>query len=351
MRQQSNKQEKITQQKKRYHIPLLVLAVISVLVVGGILWHYAWKESDPAHTAVLQVGEDVVYLDEMNFNILQNIDSMDLAMEAGTSDVEEQYKEDLLHMVMDYKVEAMVARQQGITLTEEEQATIRQDSVAFLGTVDGSVLRKLGITQECIMRIYTDRYLAHALEEDATSDLEVEQQNFCTLYVMFFPKIEMDEEGDYIRQEDGETPIMLSEELIAKCKQDAEDARAALLDGKDAEEVAKQYGVEIYSGEQSNLTGSFEEPIDEYAVSLHEGECSPVLELSSCFLIVDMLEENDAEKAEEILSYYEADQKKERIEEKRKTWYQETGISEEPDLIGNTWKKVSLYDFAQYGEE
>ena len=349
MRQQNNKQENITQQKKGRYILLLV--VIGVLAAGGLLWYYAVRENDPAHTAVLRIGEEVVYLDELNFNILQNIDSMELDMEADTSDLEDQYKEDLLHMVMDYRVEAMVAQQQGITLTEEEQSTIRQDAVAFMGTVDGSALRKLGITQECIMRIYTNRYLAHALEEEATSDLEVEPQNFCTLYVMFFPKIQMDEQGDYIRQEDGETPVMLSEELIAQRKKDAEDARAALLDGKDAEEVARQYGVEAYSSEQSNLAGSFEESINGYAESLHEGECSPVLELSSCFLIVDMLEENDAEKAEEILNYYRSDQEKEIIGEKRKAWYQETGVSEEPDLVGNTWKKISLYDFTQYGEE
>ena len=46
-----------------------------------------------------------------------------------------------------------------------------------MGTVDGRILKQLGITQERVIEIYTQRYLAHALEESVIKDLKVEEQN------------------------------------------------------------------------------------------------------------------------------------------------------------------------------
>ena len=214
-----------------------------------------------------------------------------------------------------------------------------------------SILKQLGITQERVIEIYTQRYLAHALEESVIKDLKVEEQKYCTMYMLLFPKVETDANGDYVREDDGETPVMLSEEDIKKKKEDCEKAYEELKDGADIEEIAVKYGVSNVSGEESNLAESFEKPFSEYAVKLKEGEYSPILETASCYGILKMITENNEEIAEQIMGYYKSDLEQETIDENKTKWYEEAGAGSGADFVGSTWENISLYDFVKYVEE
>lgn len=336
---------------------IFIAALVGILVIGIGVCLYRKAEQESSKKEVFRIGDKTVYLDEVNYYLLQSVTELGLTADEleqltqEDADTQEHYKSEVLQVIVKDKVEAAVAGQQGITLTEEEETAIAKDAVAYMGTVNGSALRNLGITKECIATVYTEKYLAQLLEKSVTDEIEVEQDNFCTMYQMFFPKVEMTEDGDYARQDDGVTPILLPDEQIAKAGEDAEAAHKALEAGEEPDEVAKRYGVDVYSGEAGNLSGSFEEPFLEYARSLKEGECSPVIDMSSCYVILKMMQENDEETAEQILGYYRLDLEQEAIEEKRTQWYQEMGVGEEPDFIGNTWKKLSLYDFVKYVEE
>lgn len=335
---------------------IVVIAVLLILAAGG-LWVLSGEGNKPSDKLAFTVGEEEVYLDEVNFCILQNVVNLGITtdllnntkVDDGTS-AAEYYKQEILELMSDYKVEYITAKKQGLAITEEEEQSVRSDAVQFMGSINGSVLSQLGITQDMVIEVYKQRYLAKKLEDTVTGDIETEEQRFCTMYMMLFPKVEMGEDGDYIRQEDGETPVMLSEEEIDKSRQDAEDAYQELIDGAELETVADKYGVTAYSGEESNLSGSFGEPFSQYAESLKDGEYSPVLETESCYAILKMITANNAELAEQIMSYYKADVAKEKIAEEKKRWYEEAGI-ESPKLNGSIWEKVSLYDFTQYAED
>ena len=229
----------------------------------------------------------------------------------------------------------------------DREKSVRSDVVQFMGSINGTTLNRLGITQDCVTEVYKQRYLVKKLEESVKKEVTVEDQNYATMYILFFPKVEMTEDGDYKRQEDGKTPVMLSEEMIARRKKDADEAYRELSDGARIEEIAEKYGVSAYSGEESNLTGSFGTPFSEYAESLKENEYSPVIETESCYAILKMVEVNNQELADQIMSYYKADLEEEKIAEKKKEWYKETGVSEEPDFAGSIWKDISLYDFTE----
>lgn len=345
------------ERKRRKEIVSTVVVVVVMLVLAAIgLWMLSGEGNKPSDKLAFTVGEEEVYLDEVNFCILQNVVNLgittDMLNNTETKDgssAAEYYKQEILELITDYKVEYMTAKQQGIALTEEEEKSVRSDAVQFMGSINGGVLKELGITQDMVIKVYKQRYLAKRLEDAVTAELEPEEQNYCTMYMMLFPKVEMEESGDYKRQEDGKTPIMLSEMDIDKRKQDADAAHQELIDGADIEEVAEKYGVVAYSGEESNLSGSFGEPFSEYAESLKEGEYSPVLETESCYAILKMVTENNEELAEQILGYYNADVAKDKVEEEKKQWYEEAGI-EGPKFNGSVWEKVSLYDFTQYVE-
>lgn len=355
-----SKEERIILEKRKKRKKYLIMAGLitaGIVILAVLLWKVSEVGNDPAEKVVFKIGDEAVYLDEVNLCILQNVlnsgitaDMLDEMEENGNS-ADDTYKNDILETLIDYKVKAMVAKKRGITLSDEEKKAVRSDTMEYMGKVDGHTLKQLGITQDRIIEIYTDRYLAHALEETVTKDITIEDQNYCTMYILLFPKLEMDENGDYLTEEDGKTPIMLSEEEIRQKKNDADTAYQELLDGADIEETAEKYGVKAVSGEESNLADSFGEPFGEYAKKLKEGEYSPVLETESCYAILKMLRPDNEEFADQILQYYKSDLEEDAINENKAKWYEEAGVSGEAEFIGNTWKSISLYDFVQYVEE
>ena len=177
----------------------VILAVIGIAVLAAVLWKLSGAGNAPSEKVVFKVGGEAVYLDEVNLCIYQNVmnlgmtaDSLNTTAEDGSS-ADDYYKKEILQMIMDYKVEAKVARMRGMTLSDEEKKEIRNDVVEYMGEADGRMLRKFGITQERIIEIFEERYLANGLEQTVTQTVTVEEQNYCTMYMLLFPKVEMDE--------------------------------------------------------------------------------------------------------------------------------------------------------------
>lgn len=351
-RHQSNRED-----CKKPSVGKRILGIAAIcLVVAGMavgLWKLSGEADKPSKQAAFRIGEETIYMDEVNFCMLQNItglgittDTLDTTQEDGTSTAQ-YYKQKLLELIMNYHVEAEIAKKQGITLTDEEQQNVRTDVVQYMGKVDGRVLRQYDISQERMEEIYTLRYLAQKLEDSVTADVEQVDQKYCTMYMLLFPKVETDADGNYQKDDETGLPVMRSDEEIEQAKQNAEEALQRLKDGEAIEELAKEYGVEAVSGEESNLADSFGEPFSEYANSLKKGEYSPVLETESCYAIAQMVEENNEKLADQILSYYQEDADKEAVAAKRTEWYEELGVGEEPDWIGASWKNLSFYDYLQ----
>lgn len=351
-------QEKIEQsgavsKGKEIAFTVVVGLLMLVAVVFG-LWKLSGEGDKPSRVLAFTVGTEEVYMDEVNFVILQNIQSTSMTAESLDTvsaengvDVASIYKEKILEVIMDYKVAYMVAKEQGMELTAEEIEEVKLDVSSYLGEVDSRLLNQWGIERSMIQEVYEQRYLAHKLEATITDKVEIEEYQYCTVYFMLFPKVEMGADGSYATEADGETPIMLSESEIQQAKKDADAALVLLKEGKDPDEVAKKYGVENYSGQESNISTSFDETFTKYTTTLKEGECSPVIELESCYAIVKMITENNEEMAEQILEYYAEDVKQEALDEQRVLWYEQIGVGEEPEFAGNSWSLVNLYDYVQ----
>lgn len=350
-------QEEQKSKRRNTVVTVLVLGLLVVFAAAG-LWKLSGENDKPQNKLVFTVGEEEVYLDEVNLCILQNVvnlgitDSMldDTTAQDGTQ-AAEYYKQRILELIMDYKVEYLTAQNRGMKLTEEEEKDIKSDVVLYMGSINGSILQEFGITQECVTEVYRQRYLARKLEQKEVESVVVDDQHYCTMYIMLFPKVKMLQNGDYERQEDGKTPIMLSEEEIAAQKAEADAAYQELLDGEDIQKIADKYGVAEYSGEESNLADSFGEPFSKYANSLKEGEYSPVLDIESAYAIVKMITVNNEELADQILQYYKSDLESEKIAEEKVKWYEELNVGEQPKFNGSVWKNISLYDYTRYMEE
>lgn len=355
----NDKTEKLQDKKTVRNIILTVFAVVVVIVLLALgLWLLSEKSKTPEETVVMKVGDRDVYLDEVNLYCLENvtqlgitIDQLDTVTASDGTPAPEYYKREILDLILDTKITYMKAVEEGITLTKEEKSAIQSDAVEYMSNVSGSVTKKMGITMNTVLQSYEERYVVKKYGDELMSDVEVEEQQYCTIYMLLFPKVQVDEKGNYIKDSDGESAILLSEDEIKEKKADADAALLELQDGADIEEVAKEYGVDLVSGQESNLVGSFGDPFDEYAGTLKEGELSPVLEIESCYAIIQMVEENNEDLAQQITSHYREEKEKEEMSQFLASWYEEYGIDKDNVLVGSAWDKLSLYDFAQYVEE
>ena len=357
---EERKARRLKEERENRRMQLVIMAVVlfvAAAVFVLVLWKVSGESENPSKNAAFQIGEDVVYMDEVNFCIFQNAVNLGIDTEALSatakdgSSADAYYKQEIMDMITDYKVEARIAAKEGLSLSKEDEQTVQNDVASLMEKIDGRILRELGITHELITDVYEQRYLARKLEQTVTEELEMEDVTYCTMYMLLFPKIKMNENGDYVKEDDSDTPVMLSEEEIAKRKEDAEAAYKELREGTDIAKLAKKYGVEDYSGEQQNTPESFGEFFEEYAKKLKEGEYSPVIDTPSCYAILEMVTPNNEELAEQITNYYRSDLEKETIEKNKTKWYEEAGVSEEMIKTCKAWDKVTFYDFVKYVEE
>ena len=357
--------ERIDAEKRKNNIIItFVMAVCGVCALAAIFYLVFHKEHSAHDTVVFTVGDEKVRKDEVNFCILQNVINLQIDEEklsvsledmqsVKAENADEYYKNEILEMMTEYKVEYITAVKQGLTLTEDEKNQVRTDVTKYLSTVNSRVLNELGITKDCIMNVYEQRFLANKLVEKTLAEIDVDENDidkrYATIYVMLFPKVETTDDGDYVREEDGKTPVMLSEDEILEQKNNAYAAYKELTDdGTDVNGVAQKYGVEIFSGEQSNMIDSFDEPFSDYAKELKEGEYSQVIDTSSCYAIVKMIDENNEQITEQIMETYRSDVKQEELETIKDGWYDELSVSKEPEPVYNVWSKITFYDFVKY---
>lgn len=352
-----DKNEKKNTNKKVHKTRVIIaLAVFFIVVAVGLLFVKMIRKK-PNETMAFQIGSEVVYMDEVYLctlqNLLQlNLDSDALAKEDRNGRMAEQYyKDEIRDVIVNYRVESELAISQGMQLTVEDEKIVKENTAKLMGSISGNAFRELEISSDCLSQVMKKQYLARKFELESVKDITTEREHYCTMYFLLFPKIKTDANGEFVYEEDGATPVLLDEAEITLCKANAESARQMLLDGVEAEEVAKKYGIEVYSGEQKNLASSFDEAFVPYAKKLKEGECSPIVETASCFGIVKMISTQDEDAENQIYAVHEQEEKEEKIIENRKEWFKQFGISDEVPKELPAWKKMTLFDFVKYVEE
>lgn len=324
--------------------------VVLVLVVI-ICFSKMGKTTDPSKEKAFQIGDDITYMNEVYVCVLQTLLPLELDQEKLSATLEdgrtaeEYYKTSVYEIMEKYKIECLIAKEQGIELTESEKQAVKDDVTVFVSTISGKAMRELQITSDCVEKVMEEQHLAHKLEVETVSDIEVEDLQYCTIYYMMFPKVKTYENGEFVMSENGETPVLLNVDEIEKRKEDAQNARELLLAGEEAEAVAKQYGVEAFSGVQSSLVESFDEPICDWVKELKEGDCSEVKEISSCYAVIKLLSSHDEEKEEQVADDYRIDLENKKISEKMSEWRDKVYGEAETGKTYQAWDKMSLFDF------
>lgn len=214
---------------------------------------------------------------------------------------EELIKEETIEEIKMVKVMITTAKEEEITLTEEEQEEMGQQAKTFYEGLTDQQIEEMGISLEVVVRVYEENRLADKAYEklvaDKVREISDEEARVTKVYDLLFPAYNyMD--GVVIPLEEEERQQAL---LEAQAALDALNG-VGLEEGMvppTVEEYAKTYGYSesgehcFEKGEAASLYG---EEYETAMYELSEGQYSNVIETKYGYHIIYMISLTDAEK-------------------------------------------------------
>lgn len=187
----------------------------------------------------------------------------------------EHIKREVLDQITELKIIGEKAKEEGITLTEDEQAEATAHALEhFEGLSDADIGRYL-ITKELLEKVYTDNMLAEKAFEILTlnidtnvSDLEAKQ---ITIQQILINSAEVDEEGNIIpfNAEERENAHDKAKALLQQAKE-TEDFYSLAETNSEAETIEYTFG-------RGQGPAEYSEAFEQAAFTLKSGEVSDLI--------------------------------------------------------------------------
>jgi len=311
---------------------------------GGFL-----DNKNASEVEVLKVGDQKVYLDELNLYGLQYAYTFGLTEEnllslySETQTNDAYNKEQLLTQIRQAKIEYQTAKEKGIELTDEESEAIETGVTNFMNSMDAGMLEYFGITEDTVRKSFTEQMYNTALEGSVKHTGDSSDYQCNTIYYLTFLTVQM--EGESVVNDADGNPVALDDAAKAKMKEKADAALVELQNGAEPADVAKKYEVTVSSGEESNIIGAYPDEFDAVMVGMKDGEISEVFETEYGYNIVKMITADDKEFAEYFNTYYNSQLDDTALKEEQQKWYASVKIDAEKDLVGDTWERFSLLPY------
>ncbi len=271
----------------------------------------------------------------------------------------------------DLKIEflqSQMAKEAGFTVPDEQVETMDLMMTAFYATFGEDFLVNYGIDETAVRNMIERQLYVYLLTDKATNDLiteftmEYEEKyadyQFHNMYYVVFPNFQVDDEGQTILDDEGNS-IPLSEEEMAEQLALAEEFRERAVNGTvSADEsatmeiLAQEYGVAPFSGVQINVNGVYTEELNKVVASLSNGDISEVILTDAGFMIVRMDNSNDTELMAQMIADFAEESATDYLPYRQQIWIEESGIeSIEPnqDLLGTIDVLALCNDMAARG--
>lgn len=225
--------------------------------------------------------------------------------------MEEVTKKDLINQIKTVKYLSKAAKEQGITLTSDEETEIQTNAKDFMSSIAEADLKQTGITEETMIKVYEENKLASKyhdkIVEEANLTVSDEEARQFKTYNLLFETFEYDENGQKVEY---------SAKKKAQQKKKAEEALKRIQNGEtNLAKLAKEYKADKSS---EYTCGDDESTVKEYrdaAKVLKKGEISGIVESEFGYHIIKMINPNDKEATEE--------KKSELLQEKQTEYFNE----------------------------
>ncbi len=336
---------------KRF-LAILLTGVVALSMLTGCTSSDKSEGEKAAETLVLTVGDEEVYLNEMNFYARGLYGSMDLSNYSGLDDkfsadyatLDDALKAQVLLQIRQTKILYIKAKEKGITLTDKELENMENNVTQYIATNDEAVLASYGIDRELLEKTYTEYAIISKMEEQMKEEYSTHADSYGTYESLIFLKVKLDEDGNPIKAEDGGFTY-LNETELAELKAKAEEAHTKALEGEDFDTLIEEYGLEMTSGE--NHVAS-EELKKNYG--LKDGEISDVIESDAGFMIVKIVALEDEEYSASANEYMNSTEAEESLSQQEQAWFDEFVINDD-DLVQKVWDTFTFAPFEQEAKE
>lgn len=206
--------------------------------------------------------------------------------------LEAHVKEVVLSKLVQIKIMNLMAKEQSITLSEEEEEAMKKAAQTYYSMLADPLKEEEKLTLETAERVYEEYALAHKVYETITESAETEisddEARTVTVQEIYLRNWKMEE---------GEKAPLTEDETIETLKT-AKDLLTQLENGADFTSLAQQYSDDKQT-EKAYARNVVEKNFEEILFSLDEGELRGVIETEDGYHIVRCLSTMDDEATQE----------------------------------------------------
>jgi foldase protein PrsA len=337
-------------------VAIALTLVMSVACLSGCSFHSA---SEQSKTLLFSYDGSDVYLDEawVYAKIAQTGyesqysstfgDSL-WTMQISTDDdgnpvtMEDMVKQNVIAQIKQVKVLNNKAEELGVSLTDEEKETAKNNAKAFAGETEGkAIFEETGATQDLMQKIYEENALASKVQQESVKDVDTEvsddEARQTTVYKLVFPITNTDEDTGEVTE--------MSKAEKAKQKKKAQKAYQEIQDGASIEDVAAEY--ELESGaDETYGAGEAEggEKFEKAMAALNDGDVSKVLTTDEGYVVAKLVAYTDEDatetEKESIISERQSEAYQEIYDEWTKDLEEEWNYEEDVDQ--DAWAQVTF---------
>jgi len=283
------------------YILLPVLIILEVFVLSGC------EKNGPKVVFVTDFSEDVVFKIEDEVctkqevmvylvnteNIYDNVFGEKIwKVPFEDGDVESQYKETILARLAQIKAMNHLAKELGVTLTEQEKKLIGSAADEYFNSLSQQEKNLLNVDRDMIYKMYSEYAIAGKLYENITEGVNPEisddEARTVTVRSILIKTYSMDADGNRIEY---------SNEMKSDAMRRAYDIKARIDAGEEFEILAADYN-EDEKTLYSFARGIMPEEIENVAFDMDEGEVSGVISTEYGYHIIKCITNFDKEQTD-----------------------------------------------------
>mgnify|MGYP000992874075 CR=1 FL=1 len=245
-------------------------------------------------------------------------------------------KQDIMNMMVQNKIIGQKADKYNVSISEDEEAQIKENTTKFLAGITDEDKAKYGITEEIVTNIFRDDLLKQKVYEAATLDVNTEVSDEEAKQITIQHLLIKTQKTD----KDGKT-VEFSPEEKAAAREKAEKLLKEAKKTKDFKKLAED-NTEDSNVEYTFGKGQMVKPFEEAAFAMKPGEVSDIVETDYGYHILycvsDFNEDATQAKKEDIIKQRQSDafqklytewQKEVKVKVNDELWDSFTFVSEE----------------------
>ncbi|HOO78890.1 MAG TPA: peptidyl-prolyl cis-trans isomerase [Lachnospiraceae bacterium] len=284
---------------------LCVQMTFSLLLTGcGSKYDQVISVTDAAASQVMVIGDYTVTLSDVYLYLIQYIYNYSLtSADLQTTDSASIMNTVIAEMKLEY-VEYQLAKQSGITMTEEQINQSYASAEAFTEFFGEDFLNSYGVAKSDVQALFDRQMYITAITEKATQDMtndylaqyeeEYADLKFTSVYYALFPSIQYDENGEPITDASG-NHVTLTDAELAEQLAKANELKDRAIAGESMEDLVQEYAIEYCSGVEKNYVGAYSAELNELIATLEVGQISDVIETPAGYMVVRMDNKDDQE--------------------------------------------------------